>query len=103
MSKTSQRISAAVMGAAGAGMLALAGVGTVGAAAATCDIADFTTGSTVDMDGYLACLAGAGGGDTPGLPSTGTDVAQYVGLGAGLIAVGVAAYLVARQRRTAEI
>ena len=87
------RMSAAIMGATGVAMLALSGAGAAGAAA-SCNIADFTTGTTVNMDGYLACLSGAG------LPSTGTDMTQVIGLGAGLVAVGAAAFVVARQRRT---
>ena len=50
-----------------------------------------------DTDGYLACLAGAGGG----LPSTGSNTAQIVAIALGLVVLGVAAVMVAKKRRTA--
>jgi hypothetical protein len=65
------------------------------AQAVTCDQATFTSGGQFDLDGYLACLSGGAGG----LPSTGSDVAQYVALGVGAVAMGVAARVVAVRRR----
>ena len=67
------------------------------AQAVTCDQASFTSGGNFDLTGYLACLSGGGGGG--GLPSTGSDVAQYVALGFGAVAMGVAARVVAIRRR----
>jgi LPXTG-motif cell wall-anchored protein len=67
-------------------------------AAASCNVADFTVNGVLNMDGYLACLSGAGG-----LPSTGSNTFQIVGIALGLVVVGVAAFLVARKRRTASI
>lgn len=65
-------------------------------AAVTCNAADFTTNGVFDTDGYLACLAGAGGG----LPATGSNTAQIVAIALGLLALGVAAVIVAKKRRT---
>lgn len=70
------------------------------AQAVTCDQATFTSGGQFDLTGYLACLSGSGAGAGGGLPSTGSDVAQYVALGVGAVAMGVAARVVAIRRRT---
>jgi len=67
-------------------------------AATSCTAADFTVNGVFNMDGYLACLSGAGG-----LPSTGSNTFQIVGIALGVIAVGVAAILVARKRRSATV
>ncbi len=66
-------------------------------AAATCNAADFTTNGVFDTDGYLACLAAAGGG---GLPATGSNTFQVVAIALGLVALGVAAVFVAKKRRS---
>lgn len=70
------------------------------AQAVTCNSADFTSNGQFDLTGYLACLAGGGsGGGGGGLPITGSDAFQYVALGLGALAMGVAARVVAVRRR----
>ncbi|MEI8238982.1 MAG: NPXTG-anchored protein [Actinomycetota bacterium] len=82
------------------GLLAVlaANLTTSASAAATCNASDFTVGGVLNMDGYLACLSGAGG-----LPSTGSNTFQIVGIALGLVAVGVAAILVAKKRHAASV
>lgn len=69
-------------------------VGSAGAAA-TCNAADFVVDGVFDSDGYLACLAGAGGG----LPATGSNTFQIVAVALGIVAVGLTALFVAKKRR----
>ena len=75
-------------------------MGGASAAAASCDAADFTVGGVFDLDGYLACQAALAGGG--GLPETGSNTMQIVGIALGLVAIGVAATVIAlRERRRA--
>jgi LPXTG-motif cell wall-anchored protein len=80
--------------------------GGVAAAAPTCDAADFTTNGVLDLDGYLACLAGTGGGGgsvpVGGLPATGSDMMRIVALGIGASVVGVGALVAAKRRNPVD-
>jgi hypothetical protein len=69
------------------------------AASAACDPADFTVNGEFDVQGYLACEAAAGGG----LPATGSQALQMVGLALAAIIVGVAALVLARQQRRSTV
>jgi LPXTG-motif cell wall-anchored protein len=75
-------------------------VGGTASAAPVCDAADYTVNGTLDLDGYLACLAGTGGGTAPAgqLPSTGSDMMRMVALGIGASVVGLGAVLAAKRR-----
>ncbi|MFZ4717974.1 MAG: LPXTG cell wall anchor domain-containing protein [Ilumatobacteraceae bacterium] len=75
-------------------------MGGASAAATSCSAADFTTGGVFDLQGYLACQAALADGG--GLPATGSNTMQIVGIALGLIAIGVAATVIAlRERRRA--
>jgi LPXTG-motif cell wall-anchored protein len=87
-------------------MFVLMPTSSASAAAPTCDAASFTVNGEFDIDGYLACLAGAGapGIDAPvtggtGLPSAGSDVAQIVALAVGLLIIGAGISLSSARRR----
>lgn len=81
-----------VTGAAVAGVLVGAPMSTQ--ALSQCDPADYTVGGVFDLDGYLACGAGAGGG---GLPATGGNNLQIIGVAAGVLAIGVGMFVTARR------
>jgi LPXTG-motif cell wall-anchored protein len=70
------------------------GSGTGAGAAASCDAADFTVDGVFDLQGYLACTAGQGGG----LPATGTSTLQIAGIAVGLLAIGGGILATARKR-----
>lgn len=76
------------------------GVSTV-TAASQCTIANFTVNGVFDQEGYLACLAAAGGGT--GLPGTGNDSLQSVGIAASMLLVGGALAVSAQRRRAADL
>jgi LPXTG-motif cell wall-anchored protein len=79
-----KKIAAAYAAAATASGALIAGVGAPAGAAASCDAADFTVDGVFDLDGYLACTAGTGGG----LPSTGSSTLQIAGIALGLLTIG---------------
>jgi hypothetical protein len=69
-----------------------------------CAIEQFITGDQIDFTAYSACVAALGqtqGAGGTGLARTGpsTDIGQYVGLGAGLIALGAAFIWTSRRNR----
>ncbi len=67
----------------------VAGVGSPASAASQCDAADFTVGGEFDLDGYLACVGGTGGGGVGGgLPATGSNTVQIIAIAIGLLAIG---------------
>lgn len=85
----------AALGSAAALSAALVVGGATGAeAAASCNAADFTVNGVFDLQGYLACTAGQGGG----LPATGNSTLQIAGIAVGLLAIGGGILATARKR-----
>ena len=82
------------------------GVTTVGlgagAASATsqCTVANYTNNGVFDQEGYLACLAAGGPGGGGGLPATGSDSLETIGLAAGVLVVGGALVASAHRRKS---
>ncbi len=79
------------------------------AARAECLADQFTVNGVFDLQGYLACqVASSPAGGTAsttaragGLPATGSDTMQIVGIALALVAVGIAAVVVSvNDRRT---
>jgi hypothetical protein len=70
------------------------------AASAACDAADFTVNGEFDIQGYLACEAGAGGGT---LPATGSPTLQIAGIALAAVIVGVAALALNRKQRRSTV
>ena len=65
---------------------------------AACSASDFTVGGVFDTQGYLACLAS----EATGLPATGNNTMQIVGIAIALVTIGIAFAVVSiRARRTA--
>jgi LPXTG-motif cell wall-anchored protein len=69
------------------------------AASAACDPADFTVNGEFDIQGYLACEAGAAGG----LPATGSPTLQIAGIALAAVIVGVAALILTRKQRRSTV
>ena len=61
---------------------------------AACDPEAFTVNGVLDLEGDLACEAGAGG-----LPATGSENLQLAGIALALIVVGFASLYIARRQR----
>lgn len=87
----------AVIGGLISSCLLLVIVGTTSgvSAAPSCNAADFTVNGVFDLNGYLACQAGLAGG----LPSTGSNNLQIIGIALGLLAIGIAAVIVSSRER----
>ena len=64
---------------------------------AACTASDFTVGGVFDTQGYLACLSA----QSNGLPATGNNTMQIVGIAIALLTIGVAfAIISVRARRS---
>ena len=85
-----------------AGFLVGPVAGHAGAQADPCAIEQFVTADgEIDIASYTACVAaqnqGQGGG---ALARTGSDTGLYIGLGAGLVAIGAAFIFSSRRQRS---
>ena len=69
------------------------------AASAACVAADFTVNGEFDLQGYLACEAGAAGT----LPATGSPALQMVGIALAALIMGVSALVLTRQQRRSSV
>jgi LPXTG-motif cell wall-anchored protein len=97
---TSKNKAVAVVGAASLAVgVALVLLLSPSAASAACDPADFTVDGEFDIQGYLACEAAAGGG----LPATGSQSLQMVGLALAVVIIGIAALVIAKQQRRSTV
>ncbi len=97
MSKVQKKVAAwlAAMTAVIVGLFLAAAPSGVSAA---CDAATYTVGGVFDTQGYLACLAS----EANGLPATGNNTMQIVGIAIALVTIGIAfAVISVRARRSA--
>lgn len=98
------RIKRALAISALAAAVSTAGLGAGANAASTeCTAANFTSNGVFDQEGYLACLAAAGGGTGGTLPATGQDGLQTLGLAAGLLLIGGGLVVSAQRRRPVSL
>lgn len=85
MSKVQKKLGIwlAAVSAIAAGLFLAASPSGVSAA---CTASDFTVGGVFDTQGYLACLAS----EANGLPATGDNTMQIVGIAIALLTIGIA-------------